>query len=271
MRVKRRDEREYELYMGDQNPKKERTKKKNKKKKRQRVYAAIVLILAVVILIFGIILLFYIQEVEVQGNTYCDSQEIVNSVQNDSLSKNALYVLAKYSFGKGKKPECLDTIQVRLKNPWTLKITVKEKPIIGCVKSGKTYSYFDQSGLVVNESDVKESKIPVVEGLNIKRNELYKQIKTSNQAKFSEILEACDASRKYEIYPEKILIKQQQIYMDFGKISACLGNQVSAEQVAQIKPILKKLGDKEGILHLETYSENNTTITFEMEEISQEN
>ena len=35
--------------------------------------------------------------------------------------------------------------------------------------------------------------------------------------------------------------------------------------------ILKKLGDKEGILHLETYSENNTTITFEMKEISQEN
>ena len=49
------------------------------------------------------------------------------------------------------------------------------------------------------------------------------------------------------------------------------GNQVSAEQIAQIRPILKKLGDKTGILHLESYSENNTTITFEMEDISQEN
>jgi cell division protein FtsQ len=57
----------------------------------------------------------------------------------------------------------------------------------------------------------------------------------------------------------------------YGNVSACLGSQVSGEQIAQIKPILKKLGDKEGILHLETYSENNTTITFEMKEISQEN
>ena len=59
--------------------------------------------------------------------------------------------------------------------------------------------------------------------------------------------------------------------MKFGNVSACLGSQVSGEQIAQIKPILKKLGDKEGILHLETYSENNTTIYFEMKEISQEN
>lgn len=34
--------------------------------------------------------------------------------------------------------------------------------------------------------------------------------------------------------------------MDFGNVRACLGNQVSAEQIAQIRPILKKVGDKNG-------------------------
>ena len=105
----------------------------------------------------------------------------------------------------------------------------------------------------------------------IKKNKLYSQIKTTNQTKFSEIVEACGESQRYGIYPEKIYVKDQQIYMDFGNVRACLGNQVSAEQIAQIRPILKKLGDKTGILHLESYSENNTTITFEMEDISQEN
>ena len=108
-------------------------------------------------------------------------------------------------------------------------------------------------------------------GLKIKKNKLYSQIKTTNQTKFSEIVEACGESQRYGIYPEKIYVKDQQIYMDFGNVRACLGNQVSAEQIAQIRPILKKLGDKTGILHLESYSENNTTITFEMEDISQEN
>ena len=109
---------------------------------------------------------------------------------------------------------------------------------------------------------MKDSKIPVVSGLKIKKNKLYSQIKTTNQTKFSEIVEACGESQRYGIYPEKIYVKDQQIYMDFGNVRACLGNQVS---------ILKKLGDKTGILHLESYSENNTTITFEMEDISQEN
>ena len=120
--------------------------------KKHHAYALIVLILAAAIIILGTVLLFYIQEVEVSGNEYCDSQEIVECVQNDKLSKNSLYVLAKYSLGQGKKPKCLDTLKVSMKNPWTLKITVKEKTRVGCVKSGKKYSYFDQTKLVVNET-----------------------------------------------------------------------------------------------------------------------
>ena len=59
--------------------------------------------------------------------------------------------------------------------------------------------------------------------------------------------------------------------MDFGNVRACLGNQVSGRTDRSDQTNLKKLGDKTGILHLESYSENNTTITFEMEDISQEN
>lgn len=75
-------------------------KRKEKIKRKHHAYALIVLILAAAIIILGTVLLFYIQEVEVSGNEYCDSQEIVECVQNDKLSKNSLYVLAKYSLGK---------------------------------------------------------------------------------------------------------------------------------------------------------------------------
>ena len=70
---------------------------KKKKRKKHHVYAAVVLILAAAIIIFGSVLLFYTQEVEVNGNEYCDSQSIVACVQNDKLSKNSLYVVAKYA------------------------------------------------------------------------------------------------------------------------------------------------------------------------------
>lgn len=83
--------------------------------KKHHVYAVIVLLLAATIIIIGGILLFYIQEIEVSGNEYCDSQEIVNCVQNDKLSDNSLYVVAKYSMGKGTVPKCLDSLKVRMK------------------------------------------------------------------------------------------------------------------------------------------------------------
>ena len=65
----------------------------------------IVLLLAAAIIIIGGILLFYIQEIEVSGNEYCDSQEIVNCVQNDKLSDNSLYVVAKIFYGKRNRTE----------------------------------------------------------------------------------------------------------------------------------------------------------------------
>ena len=137
------DERKFESYMGNQRPKKKQGNKKNGKK--HHVYAVIVLLLAAAIIIIGGILLFYIQEIEVSGNEYCDSQEIVNCVQNDKLSDNSLYVVAKYSMGKGTVPKCLDSLKVRMKNPWTLQIKVKEKAITGCMRcNNKKAPYQDE-------------------------------------------------------------------------------------------------------------------------------
>ena len=83
-----------------------------------------------------------------------------------SISKNSLYVVAKYALGKGKKPECLESIKVKMKNPWTIRINVKEKKIIGYVKKGEKYSCFDQDGLVVNVSDVQIEK-PVLSDVRL--------------------------------------------------------------------------------------------------------
>ncbi len=126
------------------------------------------------------------------------------------------------------------------------------------MKSGKKYSYFDQTELVVNETEVKDSKIPVVSGLKIKKNKLYNQIKTTNQTKFSEDSRSMWGKPEVWNIPGKDICKgSADLYGFWKRKSQCLGNQVSAEQIAQIRPILKKLGDKTGILHLESYSENN--------------
>ena len=66
-----------------------------------------------------------------------------------------------------------------------------------------------------------------------------------------------------------IVCKGDEIYLYIGKVYVNLGNKVSSSQVAQVPPILEKLGDQEGTLHLENYSESSGTITFDIGEIPQ--
>lgn len=245
---------------------KENQKKKHKKRKKtHRLYALVVMLLTIMTMILGILVLFYTQNVEVSGNDYCSSGEVRNAVLESPYEINTLYVLAKYKTGHGTKPACMDEMDVSLKNPWTLKVTVKEKPIIGYVKKGKKYAYFDKDGLVVKISDKLNEDLPSIEGVTIKNIKLYKKLSCDKSKIFEEILTTSREIKKYELTPDKIAYEKSTINLYIGDICVSLGNTVTSEQIAQIKPILEKLSGKKGTLHLEDYASSGTAITFEKE------
>ena len=124
----------------------------------------------------GVLILFYVQEIEVDGNEYCTDQQIVDTVKNDKYSINTLYILAKYAVGKGESLPCLDSIKVSLKAPWALKVKVEEKPIVGYVENEDHYAYFDQEGMVVSESTALIEGLPCIEGISMKDIKLYGQL-----------------------------------------------------------------------------------------------
>ena len=64
--------------------------------------------------------------------------------------------------------------------------------------------------------------------------------------------------------------KDGNIYLHINNVRVSLGNTVSAEKIAQIPPIMEKLGRKKGILHMENYSDSRETITFEKKKASKE-
>ena len=244
---------------------------KKKKKKTHRLYAFIVLVLGVAIIALGILILFYVQEIEVSGNEYCSDQEIVDTVQNDKYSVNTLYIVGKYALGYGKELPCFESMKVSLKSPWALKVTVKEKTIVGYVQNGDHYDYFDKEGLVVAELPSLIEGLPCIEGIEVKDIKLYHKLKSDDVGIFEEILETSQEVTKYNLTTDRIVCKDDAIYLYIGNICINLGENVSSEQIAQIEPIIEKLGDQPGTLHLENYSENNTIITFDKEEIQEEN
>lgn len=249
----------------------EAARPKKKKKKSHKVYAFMVLVMGIAIIALAVLILFYVQKIEVEGNEYCKDKEIINTVQNDRFSINSLYILGKYALGRGGQVPCLDSMKVSMKTPWIVKVKVKEKPIVGYIYAGNEYAYFDKEGMIVYKGADFIEGLPCIEGIETGDISLYGTIESKDKSIFEEMLVTSQQVKKYKIAPDKIVCKDDRIYLYKGTIRISLGNSVSSEQIAQIPPILEKLEGKEGTLHLENYSEGNTTITFNAEEIQEEN
>jgi len=242
-----------------------------KRKKTHKLYAAIVLVLGVIIICLSVLLLFYVQRIEIKGNQYCSDKTIVQAIQNDKFSINSLYVLAKYSAGNGEVPVGLESMEVKMKNPWTLSVTVEEKESIGYFEHKKQRVYFDEEGLVLIDGLAIVEGVPLVEGVEFKNIKLHSTLSCENSGVFEEIRTIKHEFEKNEIKIDHILYINDRIYVYKGKKCFSLGMEVTPEKVAQIPPILKKLGKKKGTLHLENYSGGNETITFAIGEFPKEN
>lgn len=247
----------------DENP----SRKKKKKKKKHKLYAFVVLLFGFAIIALTLFIVFHIQKIEVKGNKYCSTEEIAKTVQNDQYSVNSLYVLGKYALGYGKELPCLDSMKISMSRPWVLKVTVKEKPIVGYMQDGKgTYYFFDKEGLVVLTSTMAMDGIPLVEGMDVDTLELYKKMKSQNSRIFTEILETSQEMQKYKLSVDKIVCKKDRIYVYIANVCVSLGKNVTSEKIAQLPVIIEKLEGKEGTLHLENFSDGRKTITFDIGE-----
>ena len=57
-----------------------------RKKKSHRLYALVVLLLGIAIIALGVLILFYVQKIEISGNADCTDQEIADTVQSDKYT-----------------------------------------------------------------------------------------------------------------------------------------------------------------------------------------
>lgn len=248
----------------------ERQMPKKKHKKSHRLYALCVIVLGILIIALSLYLLFGIQKVEIKGNSYCTDKEIKQMVQNDKYSVNSLYVIGKYLTGHGEILPCLEEVKVSMKAPWIVSVEVQEKAIVGYIRADKEYIYFDKEGLVVYKDTKEIENVPQVDGIAVDHTGLYETLKSGNADIFEEILETSQELQKNNLTTEKIEYNNNHICLYIENVYVNLGNTVTSEKIAQIPPIMEKLGKKKGTLHLENYSESSETITFKKGEYPKE-
>ena len=131
-------------------------------------------IIVIVFVFMGILLMtmpfFSVKSIEVQGNSYVETEKILQSVdqfQNSNIVKSVLFKTIK-NYLYHTFPE-FNTIQIKLVSLEKIKIIVTEKvPWILCVANGKSWLLSDDGTIIAKESAsiINQEDILIIKGLS---------------------------------------------------------------------------------------------------------
>lgn len=240
-------------------------KKRRKKKSKfgYYLYAVTVLLLTIINITLAVLLLTQVQSIEVKGTKYSQKSDIVAWIEDDPLTVNSLYTLWKFRFGRHVLPVYLEDVDVTLTAPWKVKVKVQEKQMIGGMLLDNSYVYFDSEGLVLRTGNEYDTAIPLIEGLTVKEVELYEYLDVENQKVFSYIVKVTEEIEEANLSPDRVVWEDDSMNLYFEQICVKLGKSNFSEKILELPPILTELEGKEGTLHLEHYTKDSTSISFE--------
>ena len=111
-----------------------------------KIIAGILVVLAVAVgvVIYG----FRLDEVRVIGNKNYTADEIKTLIGFPEDAPNTLICCLKYFRYEAEDIPFIEDIQVKMENRNMICIEVNETGILGCLKEGKNYFYFDDNGVI---------------------------------------------------------------------------------------------------------------------------
>ena len=248
--------------------------KRRRRRKRKRILRIILTILVIAALAALIVFkVFTVEKVEITGNELYTNQQIEDWVLNDEHSWNSLYVYFKYKLKETKELPFVDSMDISLKSPHTVKINVYEKGVLGYlyVPSLGKNAYFDKDGFVVElSSDIIEGTTKI-SGISVETAQLYKKLPLENESILKTLLNVSQLLKKYELEPEIIYVTpEDQVLLSYGNIQVNVGGNVNLnEKIVRLQKIMPEVAKMKGTLHLEDWSETNTDIYFEKNELTE--
>lgn len=216
----------------------------------------------------AVLLRYYrVTTVYVEGNIHYDNEEIMEMVMTGRLGNNSLYLAMKYKNKGVDNIPFVQTMDVDILSPDTIKITVYEKAMAGYIEYLSKYMYFDKDGIIVESSEQKTTGIPQVTGLNFGYVIMHEKLPVDNPEIFEDILDITQLLNKYGVQADKIRFdKAMHKTLYFGEARVSLGsNENIGEKIMKLKGILPELSGKKGMLRMDNYSEEMRNVTFELD------
>lgn len=247
-------------------------REQRRRKKRRKIGLIIFLIFVLLVAVAALVVwkVFTVEHVEVEGNELYSSGQIEQLVLNDEYSWNSLYVLLKHRFVDMGEVPFVDTMEVTLKDPHTVRISVYEKGILGClyIDSIGQYAYFDKDGFVVETSAEEIPDVPKVTGINCEEVVLYEQLPLERGEVLKDLLNLTQMLKKYDLVPQEIHYDDKLMpTLTYEGTRVVVGSDdYLSQKVVRLSAILPQLSGLSGTLYLDTWTPDTTDIVFERDE-----
>lgn len=208
---------------------------------------------------------YKIRNVYVDGNVHYTDEEIMDIVMEGVLGDNSLFLSLKYKDKGVDNIPFVQTMDVDILSPDTIRITVYEKALAGYVEYLGHYMYFDKDGTIVESSDKRTAGIPQVTGLEFQYVVMYKPLPVEDATVFATILDMTQLLNKYELSADRLYFNSNmEMILYFGNVRASVGSGNNIEEkVMLLQSVLGELEGKSGTLHLESYTEDTSNVSFE--------
>lgn len=244
-------------------------REQRKRKKRRKIGLCIFLIVLMLIAIAVLVVwkVFTVKNVIVEGNELYSAEQIEQLVLNDEYSWNSLYVDLKYRFIDNEDVPFVDTMEVSLDDPHTLRISVYEKGILGSfyIDTIGQNAYFDKDGFVVETSTDEIEGVPKITGVACSEVVLYEQLPLEDDGVLRNLLNLTQTLKKYNLLPQEISYDgSMQPTLTYDSVKVVVGSEeYLSQKVVRLSAILPQLAGLSGTLHLETWTPDATDIVFD--------
>lgn len=247
--------------------------REQRRKKKRRKIGLIIFLIVVLLIIMAVLIVwnvFTVRNVVVEGNELYSSEQIEKLVLNDEYSWNSLYVDLKYRFFDAGDVPFVDTMEVSLDDPHTVRISVYEKGILGCfyIESIGQNAYFDKDGFVVETSSEEIPDVPKITGITCDHVVLYEQLPLEQSEVLKNLLNLTQTLKKYDLLPQEIHYDENlEPTLTYYGTRVVIGSEdYLSQKVVRLSAILPQLSGLYGTLYLDTWTPDTTDIVYERDQ-----
>ncbi len=208
---------------------------------------------------------FQIRSIDVKGNERYLAEQIRDDLIYDFKTRNTLYFSWKYrNEGPAADAPYLASVHATMLSPTSVRIEVKENPLVGRVQYDGTNVYYDSDGVVQEITDTIYAGIPLVAGVEIEKPQLYQKLVMNNASLMRTMLNITQLLIKSNLIPDSVTFDgSQNMILRLGPVTVQLGqDEYLEEKVANLVSIYPQIEGEAGTLNMEGFTGKNEAITF---------